>query len=172
MARTVALGSGSGPSGDVTVWWTNSFVMGAYFWLFLRIDSSAPHSARVMTGGSATVGFVFTVVVVVLALVVDDEDEDDEDEDGRASALRSPPPSGGGVSAAAPAGAPVATRLVRGPCTVSMARISTLRASPAARTWARVAPWARIRSERTGPPRPPPPGHPAPRRRPASPPPM
>src|SRR5882724_1499875 len=109
MARTVALGSGSGPSGDVTVWWTNSFVMGAYFWLFLRIDSSAPHSARVMTGGSATFGFVFTVVVVVLALVVEDvvaplavavavvvvDDEDDEDEDGRASALRSPPPAGG-----------------------------------------------------------------------------
>src|SRR5438105_7747618 len=96
MARTVAFGSGSGPSGDVTVWWTNSFVMGAYFWLFLRIDSSAPHSALVMTGGSATAGFVFTVVVVVLALVEDvvtplamvvvededdDEDEDDEDDD-------------------------------------------------------------------------------------------
>src|SRR5437588_3370945 len=110
MARTVACGSGSGPSGDVTVWCTNSFVIGAYFWLFLRIDSSAPHSARVMTGGSATAGFVFTVVVVVLALVedvvtplamvvvdevdeVDDEDDDDEDDDdedgvGTASALR------------------------------------------------------------------------------------
>src|SRR2546423_12090743 len=103
MARTVAFGSGSGPSGDVPFGWTNSFVMGAYFWLFLRIDSSAPHSARVMTGGSATADFVFTVVVVLDGLVVEDVVPplavvvvDDEDEEA-ASELRSEPPSGGGL---------------------------------------------------------------------------
>src|SRR6266550_429216 len=125
MARTVAAGSGSGPSGDVTVWCTNSLVMGAYFWLFLRIDSSAPHSLRVTIGGSAAAGFAFTVVVVVPALMVVVVD------DAAASEPRSSPPSGpldGGVSAeepsAAPAGVPVATRVTRGPWTASMARIS------------------------------------------------
>src|SRR5438270_8123067 len=77
MARTVAAGSASL---SVTVWCTNSFVIGAYFWLFLRIDSSAPHWARVMTGGSAAFGFALPVVVVVdddpepfvVVVVVDD----------------------------------------------------------------------------------------------------
>src|SRR5438270_1315956 len=126
MARTVALGSGSGPSGEVTVWWTNSLVIGAYFWLFLRIDSSAPHPARVMIGGSATAVF-FTVVVVVLPLVVDEVVDEEA-----AFEPRSSPPSGpldGGVPAGEPsaarAGVPVATRLERGPWTASMARIST-----------------------------------------------
>src|SRR5205814_9794361 len=115
--------------------------MGAYFWLFLRIDSSAPHSLRVTIGGSATAGLAFTVVVVVPAFRVEDVVDDEA-----ASAPRSSPPSGPvevGVSAeepsAAPAGVPVATRPVRGPWTASMARISTLRASPAARPWAWVA---------------------------------
>src|SRR2546423_3862645 len=62
MARTVAAGSASL---SVTVWCTNSLVIGAYFWLFLRIDSSAPHWARVMTGGSAAFAFTLPVVVVV-----------------------------------------------------------------------------------------------------------
>src|SRR4051812_26571938 len=90
MARTVAAGSASA---SVTVWWTNSFVIGAYFWLFLRIDSSAPHSLRVTIGGSATFALALVVVVVVvppLAVVVVDDDA--------ASALRSPPPSAGGLS--------------------------------------------------------------------------
>src|SRR5205085_9502135 len=96
MARTVAAGSASL---SVTVWCTNNFVIGAYFWLFLRIDSSAPHWARVMTGGSAAFGFALAVVVVVdetpdprVVLVVDDED-DDVVEDEAASAPRGPLPS-------------------------------------------------------------------------------
>src|SRR5882757_9767212 len=102
MARTVASGS---ESASVTVWWTNSFVIGAYFWLFLRIDSSAPHSLRVTIGGSATLALALPVVVVVLPLVVDDVVEPplavvvvDDDDDEAASALRSSPPSGGGLS--------------------------------------------------------------------------
>src|SRR5882757_8568412 len=92
MARTVASGS---ESASVTVWWTNSFVIGAYFWLFLRIDSSAPHSLRVTIGGSATLALALPVDVVEppLAVVVVDDDDDEA-----ASALRSSPPSGGGLS--------------------------------------------------------------------------
>ena len=169
----MAAGSGSGPSGDVTVWCTNSFVIGAYFWLFLRIDSSAPHWARVMTGGSTALGLVLTVVVVVdeepepRVVVVVDEDEDDEEEDEAAFALRWPPPSPPSAVVLVVVvveeeeveeeeedddGTTVATLRGRGPWTVSMARISRSRASPAARTWAWVAPWARMRSDITGPP--------------------
>src|SRR5947209_8173994 len=89
MARTVAAGSASL---SVTVWCTNSLVIGAYFWLFLRIDSSAPHWARVMTGGSAALGLALAVGVVVddpgapVVPVVED------DEDGVAEAPRWPLP--------------------------------------------------------------------------------
>src|SRR5690242_9335694 len=97
MARTVAAGSASF---SVTVWCTNSFAIGAYFWLFLRIDSSAPHWARVMTGGSAALGFGFEVVVVVdeppvprVVVVVDD----DVDEVAASAVRRPSPPSDWGA---------------------------------------------------------------------------
>src|SRR5438270_3524334 len=95
MARTVAAGSASL---SVTVWCTNSFVIVAYFWLFLRIDSSAPHWARVMTAGSTAFGFALPVVVLVedeldLVVVVVDDDEDDVDEAALAARFPPPPPS-------------------------------------------------------------------------------
>src|SRR5438067_9230665 len=165
MARSVAAGPASF---SVTVRCTNSFVIGAYFWLFLRIDSSAPHWARVMTGGSVALGFGFDVVVVVedreplVVVVVEDDDEDGVVE--ALSALRPlpdpplvPPPSppsdwGAVVDVDDAAGVAVATRWRRGPLIVSMAMISTWRASPASRTWAWVAPRAKISSDRTRPP--------------------
>src|SRR5262245_61205985 len=146
MARTVAAGSASL---SVTVWCTNSLVIGAYFWLFLRIDSSAPHWARVMTGGSAALGFTFVVVVVVLddtteplVVVVVDALVVVVVEDEAASEFREPPRSppsppfsavvevvlaeGSEVAVledGALTGSPVATRWRRGPLTVSMAMI-------------------------------------------------
>src|SRR3954452_10500985 len=53
MARTVAAGSGS--SFWVSVWCTISLLIGANEGgVLLRIDSSAPHCDRVITGGSGT----------------------------------------------------------------------------------------------------------------------
>src|SRR5207244_12031738 len=79
-----------------------------------------------------------------------------DEEADEASALRCPPPSPPWavvlVEEEDDDGTAVATLRGRGPWTVSMARISRSRASPAARTWAWVAPWARMRSDITGPP--------------------